>query len=491
MVRLREAVCLVSRLIKGGGLLVAVAAVAAPKHDIPEGLGLEAVAAPAVAQRIVELDRLQLTPDSTYVIGERPQLTDLAVMEQRLWVGSFHRRLYQVEIKDPTRMRLSATLETQESPVDIKSADGILYVGLQTPDLRAGGLLVVKPGADSLEVLGRVPLGGNGGAHNLALAGTRAYVAHSALHAEGRGISIIDISEPKKPVVVGRWVGRDARFSNVIHDLYIDGTTAYLCDIIAGQGGLVIVDLSDPDRPQPLGALPVPEGLHSAWKVGDYLYCNQEFGGREQNLYVVDVADPAKPRLVHTFAADGPPDGPVLGPHNPIARDGLLYWAYYDAGFRVFDLAEPGRPRQMAYHTGPFAWSAQPHADGVIYATDSGRGGVGSFKLEEEGNVEQPTVVEGAVVPLFFTLAQNRPNPFNSTTVIEFEIDAPAAIALEVFNSAGQQVAVLLRGHRAAGRHQVRWDGRDLGGRPAASGLYSYRLSVGLEAQSRSMVLLK
>ena len=153
-------------------------------------------------------------------------------------------------------------------------------------------------------------------------------------------------------MVAGSWEGA-AGFSNIIHDVFIADGMAFLSDITAGQGGLVILDLANLDRPKTVGALAVAEGVHSAWKAGRYVYCNQEFGGGEQLLRVVDVADPKQPRLSGSFRADLPPGAAVLGPHNPFVRDGLLYWAYYDAGVRVFDLAAPAQPVEIAYHTPP------------------------------------------------------------------------------------------------------------------------------------------
>ena len=47
-------------------------------------------------------------------------------------------------------------------------------------------------------------------------------------------------------------------------------------------------------------------------------------------------------------------------PHNPWVRDGLLYWAYYDAGLRVFDLTDPARPVEVAYHTYPGSGLERP-----------------------------------------------------------------------------------------------------------------------------------
>jgi hypothetical protein len=63
---------------------------------------------------------------------------------------------------------------------------------------------------------------------------------------------------------------------------------------------------------------------------------------------------------VHSFGVRPPPSDAFIGPHNPIVRDGLLYYAYYDGGVRVFDLLDPTRPIEIGYYSYPgFAWSAQ------------------------------------------------------------------------------------------------------------------------------------
>ena len=89
-------------------------------------------------------------------------------------------------------------------------------------------------------------------------------------------------------------------------------------------------------------------------------------------------------------------------------------------------------------------------------------------------------------------LEQNYPNPFNPQTTIAFSLKERARVRVDVFNVAGQLVKTLLDETRPAGSHQdVRWDGRDAGNRPVASGVYFYRLSAGDFLETRKMVLLK
>ena len=82
-------------------------------------------------------------------------------------------------------------------------------------------------------------------------------------------------------------------------------------------------------------------------------------------------------------------------------------------------------------------------------------------------------------VPERFRLFQNYPNPFNPETTIEFEIPRPSPVTVKIFDVLGREVRTLVHADFQAGRHRIRWDGRDGAGRQAASGLYLVRLSAG------------
>jgi hypothetical protein len=90
-----------------------------------------------------------------------------------------------------------------------------------------------------------------------------------------------------------------------------------------------------------------------------------------------------------------------------------------------------------------------------------------------------------------FRLSQNRPNPFNPVTTLEFELPNAGDVELSVYNAAGKRVTALVSGHVEAGRRSVTWRGVDDAGRPVASGVYFFRLAYGGETVSRKGVLLK
>jgi len=95
------------------------------------------------------------------------------------------------------------------------------------------------------------------------------------------------------------------------------------------------------------------------------------------------------------------------------------------------------------------------------------------------------------VAPKAFALGQNRPNPFNPTTVIEYVLPESAPVKLEVYNLLGQVVRTLVDEEQMAGRYSVVWDGRDDLGRELASGIYFYRLSAGKFHAVRRMALVR
>lgn len=95
------------------------------------------------------------------------------------------------------------------------------------------------------------------------------------------------------------------------------------------------------------------------------------------------------------------------------------------------------------------------------------------------------------LLPERFTLAQNYPNPFNPSTSIAFTLQERGEIALQIYNVSGQLVRTLAQESRPAGRHEVRWDGRNSLGREVASGKYWYRLQSGTRTLQKQMTLMR
>jgi hypothetical protein len=105
---------------------------------------------------------------------------------------------------------------------------------------------------------------------------------------------------------------------------------------------------------------------------------------------------------------------------------------------------------------------------------------------------ERSISLRGQGLPKAFALHAARPNPFNPSTTISYDVPQQAHITLIVYNLLGQEVVRLVDSIHQPGRYAVTWNGRNGRGSGVASGVYLYRLtsSTGF-VQTRRMLLLK
>lgn len=150
--------------------------------------------------------------------------------------------------------------------------------------------------------------------------------------------------------------------------------------------------------------------------------------------------------------------------------------------------------------------------DQILFQTVTGANGTAKLDLDYSAGNEytayayssghavvyknlSPTIALGTddeqTLPERFELRQNYPNPFNPTTRIEFSIDRPELVTLQIFNILGQRVRTLAADHLGAGVHEVTWNGVDDGGVPQASGVYFARIQAGARSDIIKMTMLK
>lgn len=85
-----------------------------------------------------------------------------------------------------------------------------------------------------------------------------------------------------------------------------------------------------------------------------------------------------------------------------------------------------------------------------------------------------------------FTLSQNYPNPFNPSTNIDYSIPQRIHVKLSVFNTLGQEVAVLTDGIKQPGNYTTVFNASQL-----SSGIYFYILKTGNKELVKQMTLIK
>ncbi|MBN1154639.1 T9SS type A sorting domain-containing protein [candidate division KSB1 bacterium] len=96
-----------------------------------------------------------------------------------------------------------------------------------------------------------------------------------------------------------------------------------------------------------------------------------------------------------------------------------------------------------------------------------------------------------AAVPEELMLYNNYPNPFNPSTLINFDLKSQGDIQLSIYNVKGELVRNLAKGVYRAGSYSVIWDGCDSKGDIMPSGIYIYMLHTGNRLESRKMTLIK
>jgi hypothetical protein len=101
-----------------------------------------------------------------------------------------------------------------------------------------------------------------------------------------------------------------------------------------------------------------------------------------------------------------------------------------------------------------------------------------------------PSAVEEKIPvnPTRFAMIGNFPNPFNSTTVIQYSIPAAGDVLLEILNVRGERVDVLVDSHREPGMYKVLWNGISLSGAAQSSGTYIARLKINNRDKSQTLV---
>lgn len=83
------------------------------------------------------------------------------------------------------------------------------------------------------------------------------------------------------------------------------------------------------------------------------------------------------------------------------------------------------------------------------------------------------------------------PNPFNSSTVIEYYVSQPGKVELAIYNILGQPVCELYHGPAEPGTHSIRWNGEDANGLSVPSGLYLARLFSNATVDLQKMLVVK
>ncbi|HKX08370.1 MAG TPA: hypothetical protein VJN67_09260 [Stellaceae bacterium] len=260
------------------------------------------------------------------------------------------------------------------------------------------------------------------GPHRIWYVGGR--YAYASIHTpefSDHVLAVIDMAEPTKPHVVGRYwlpgmrvgAGETPNFPKgkrfALHHVLVTGNLAYGA---WRDGGLTVLDVADAAKPTLLCHRnldpPFGGGTHSPLPLPDrnLLVLADEANFADCSLglrhtWIFDVREPSNPVSFATMPVPSEADyckkGGNFGPHNlwenrPGAFQSSRYIVatYHNAGVRVFDIENPFQPREAAYFVPPDPermYDPRPNrpkviqsadcfvdAQGVMYLTDNNAG---------------------------------------------------------------------------------------------------------------------
>jgi hypothetical protein len=112
--------------------------------------------------------------------------------------------------------------------------------------------------------------------------------------------------------------------------------------------------------------------------------------------------------------------------------------------------------------------------------------GWGPFSETRKFSVSMTGLDAQKEVPKEYSLSQNYSNPFNPSTTIRYGLPQRSQVTLSIFNTLGQQVALLQNGEQEVGYHEVRFEGSGL-----SSGVYFYRMQAGSFIETKKFLLVR
>lgn len=94
-------------------------------------------------------------------------------------------------------------------------------------------------------------------------------------------------------------------------------------------------------------------------------------------------------------------------------------------------------------------------------------------------------------VPTTHKLNNAYPNPFNSGTVIGFEIAQADHVLLKIYDVSGREIINLIDEFKPYGYYSVKWDGKNKYGIPISSGVYICVLRIGEFMSAKKLTIVR
>jgi len=256
-----------------------------------------------------------------------------------------------------------------------------------------------------------------------------------------------------------------------ITDIALTGEFAYLVNGGEEQE-LVILNISDIDNPRLISRTNI--GGQWSWNTsisvtGDYAYISVE-----THLFCYDVSNPENPVDLGFWASDE-------RIRDITATEDFVYVAAGMSGIFTLDISDPEDIQTAGYYnTTGSAWEVHVMDNLLVVADNTNIG------IYENSLLSAPDFSDQGEIPTEFVLYPAFPNPFNSSTIIRYELPQSSFVSLHVYNPTGQIIAVLQEGNARKGAYSISWNAGNL-----PSGLYYISLNSSDQSFSQKLILTR
>ncbi len=261
------------------------------------------------------------------------------------------------DITDPTVPVEISTFDTPGSAQDVYVAGKYAYIADNT-----SGLCIVDIGHPNLpQMVGSLDTPGV--ANSIQVAGNYAYIADY-----NAGLRVIDVYDLAAPVEDSYYQDSTLQSSRAIE---VQGNYAYVADSggdyfgDAPKPGFRIFDISNVASPLEIASLNTPYTIYDLAVVDDYAYLAAGDGG----LRIIDVSDPSHPNPVGGYmCTDRCPADMAIGV-NVLGNYAYLA-TYYDGVLVIIDVANPAAPELVGFLDTPGMGTNLAVRGNLVYLTD-------------------------------------------------------------------------------------------------------------------------
>jgi hypothetical protein len=275
-------------------------------------------------------------------------------------------------------------------------------------------------------------------------------------------VGIYSIADPLYPKQISSWDASGGRYNRVS----IAGNCLAVATLMINEG-LHLLDISNISNPSETFCLPISA-------VGVLLKDTLAFVASGDFLIYKTPIQSFPIEIGRVFS-------PSYGDHAHIyISDNYAY--NVGQSVRVINIDNLAQPIQV---DSLFSVSTSPEGMAInnnqIYVTTKYEG-IWILK----NNLIDSNKDELIELPVSFSLKNNYPNPFNPSTIIEYQLSTKSHVTIKVFDLLGREISILIDDIRQAGIHKVKWNAS---GVPA--GVYFYRITTDNYSKTNKMLLIR